>query len=52
MELVISDTNIFIDVISLGMADVLFQLPYYYANERLMDLLSSVGVPENAKSGT
>lgn len=28
MELVISDTNIFIDVISLGMADVLFQLPY------------------------
>lgn len=24
----------------------------YYVNERLMNLLSSVGVPENAKSGT
>ena len=24
----------------------------YYVNERLMNLLSSVGVPENAQSGT
>ena len=24
----------------------------YYVNERLMDLLSGVGVPENAQSGT